>query len=166
MTQWFKALLHQDPAFFDVYDVGGIAAQVGANANKFRRGLGRKFGEGFQFLTTGIGGLAFAFYSSWRVALVVLAIVPLVAILAMMVLEMNQSKGTRAARSYRKAGGVAYSAVSSIKTVLSLNAIKDMIESYKEATLEAYKTSVRLLVKQGFANGKFSSKLVFNPVLT
>ena len=79
MWQWFKALLHQDHAFFDVYDVGGIAAQVGSNANKFRRGLGRKLGEGFQFLTTVIGGLAIALYSSWKVALVVIAIVPFVA---------------------------------------------------------------------------------------
>jgi ATP-binding cassette subfamily B (MDR/TAP) protein 1 len=65
---WFKALLRQDPAYFDVNDIGGVAAQVGPNSTKFRRGLGRKFGEGIQFLTTGIGGLAFAFYSSWRVS--------------------------------------------------------------------------------------------------
>jgi ATP-binding cassette subfamily B (MDR/TAP) protein 1 len=65
---WFKALLRQDPAYFDVNDIGGVAAQVGPNSTKFRRGLGRKFGEGVQFLTTGIGGLAFAFYSSWRVS--------------------------------------------------------------------------------------------------
>jgi ATP-binding cassette subfamily B (MDR/TAP) protein 1 len=65
---WFRALLRQDPAYFDVNDIGGLAAQVGPNSNKFRRGMGRKFGEGIQFLTTGIGGLAFAFYSSWRVS--------------------------------------------------------------------------------------------------
>jgi ATP-binding cassette subfamily B (MDR/TAP) protein 1 len=65
---WFRALLRQDPAYFDVNDIGGLAAQVGPNSNKFRRGIGRKFGEGIQFLTTGIGGLGFAFYSSWRVS--------------------------------------------------------------------------------------------------
>ena len=56
--QWFKALLRQDTAFFDVHDAGGIAGQVGPSSNKYRRGVGRKFGEGVQFLTTGIGGVA------------------------------------------------------------------------------------------------------------
>mmetsp|Transcript_19432 Transcript_19432/g.45977 ORF Transcript_19432/g.45977 Transcript_19432/m.45977 type:complete len:261 (+) Transcript_19432:223-1005(+) len=59
---WFRALLRQDPAFFDVRDVGGLAAQIGPNATKYRRGVGRKFGEGIQFFTTGVGGLAFAFF--------------------------------------------------------------------------------------------------------
>lgn len=146
--------MRQDAAFFDVYDIGGVAAQVGSNANKFRRGIGGKFGEGIQFLTTGVGGLAFAFYSSWKVAIVVLAIVPFVAALTMFVLQLNQTKGQRAALAYKHAGGVAYSAVSAYKTVLSLNAIKDMVEKYKDATKQAFKTSVASLVKSGLANGK------------
>lgn len=152
--QWFDALLRQDAAYFDVNDVGGIAGQVGPSSNKYRRGLGRKFGEGIQFLTTGIGGLAFAFYSSWRVAFVVLAVVPFVSITAIMVMQLNQSKGTRAAAAYKQAGGVAYSAVSAIKTVLSLNAIQTMIDKYAEATQDAYHQATGILIKQGFANGE------------
>jgi ATP-binding cassette subfamily B (MDR/TAP) protein 1 len=56
--QWFKALLRQDTAYFDVHSASGIAGQVGPSSNKYRRGVGRKFGEGIQFLTTGIGGVA------------------------------------------------------------------------------------------------------------
>jgi ATP-binding cassette, subfamily B (MDR/TAP), member 1 len=151
--QWFNALLRQDAAYFDVNDVGGIAGQVGPSSNKYRRGLGRKFGEGIQFLTTGVGGLAFAFYSSWRVAFVVLSVVPLVSLTAIMVMQLNQSKGVRAAAAYKTAGGVAYSAVSAIKTVLSLNAIQTMIDKYAEATQIAYKQATGILIKQGFANG-------------
>lgn len=66
LTQTF--LPHAPSLQQDVNDIGGVAAQVGPNSTKFRRGVGRKFGEGIQFLTTGIGGLAFAFYSSWRVS--------------------------------------------------------------------------------------------------
>jgi ATP-binding cassette, subfamily B (MDR/TAP), member 1 len=43
--QWFRALLRQDPAFFDVNDISGLAALVGPSAAKYRRGVGRKFGE-------------------------------------------------------------------------------------------------------------------------
>ena len=79
--QWFAALLKQDQAYYDVTNTGGVAGSVGPAATKYRRGLGRKFGEGVQFLTTGVGGLSFAFYSSWKVAFVVLAVVPFAAVL-------------------------------------------------------------------------------------
>ena len=152
---WFKALLRQDRAFVDVNNIGGIAQQLGPTANKYQRGIGRKFGEGVQFLTTGFGGLAFAFWSSWKVALVVLAVVPFVSGAALMVVSLNQTKGSRAAMAYKTAGGVAYSSVAAIKTVLSLNAVTEMIRQYADATEEAFKQAARVLVAQGFFNGTF-----------
>ena len=152
--QWFKALLRQDIAFFDVYDVSGIAATIGPNSNKFRRGMGAKFGEFLQFTTTFVGGIAYAFYASWQVALVVIAVLPFCSIAAVAVMKINQSKGAVSAKAYSRAGSVAYSTVSAIKTVLSLNATSEMIRQYKDATLDAYKSSVRMLWKAGLANGK------------
>jgi ATP-binding cassette, subfamily B (MDR/TAP), member 1 len=192
---WFRSLLRQDPAFFDVHDIGGIANNVGPASNAYRRGTGRKFGEGIQFSTigtfsrldnerssalffgnmcsslffffcvvvvnrslhqtTGIGGLGYAMFSSWRVALLVLGVTPLLSISAMAVVSLNQTKSSRAAKSYSTAGSVAYSTVSSVRTVLSLNAIERMIEKYSEATQEAFKNSTAVLIKQGFANGTF-----------
>jgi hypothetical protein len=55
-----RALLRQDHAFFDVYDVSGIASQVEANAHRYRRGVGRKFAEGIESTVAGIGGLVYA----------------------------------------------------------------------------------------------------------
>ena len=156
--EWFRALLRQDSAYFDVHNVGGIAQQIGPNATKFRRGMGRKFGEGIQFLTTGVGGLAYALFSSWRVALVVVAAVPLVSVAALMVVTLNQTKGARAAKAYKTAGGVAYSSVSAIRTVLSLNAIPEMMRQYQDATQEAFHQAIGILPKQGFFNGTCSER--------
>jgi ATP-binding cassette, subfamily B (MDR/TAP), member 1 len=151
--QWFAALLRQDAAYFDVYDISGIAGQIGPSTIKYRRGLGRKFGEGIQFLTTGIGGVGFALWSSWRTALVVLALVPLLAVSGFAVMQLNQAKGTRNAAAYKTAGSVAYTTVSAIKTVLSLNAAGTMIQKYAVATQEAYDYATGILIKQGVANG-------------
>lgn len=112
-------------------------------------------GEGFQFFTTGVGGLGFAFYVSWRVALVVLTVIPFVALSAMATVYYNQTKGQRAAASYKTAGSVAYSAVSSVKTVLSLNAIREMLRQYAESTTEALHNATSVLINQGLANGAF-----------
>ena len=68
-------------------------------------------------------------------------------------MKLNQSKTARQADSYKSAGSIAYSAVSSIKTVLSLNAIETMISRYNEATQEAYILATGIHFKQGFWNG-------------
>ena len=151
--KWFRALLRQDASFFDVYDIAGVAGQVGANASKFRRGVGRKFSEGVQFGVTGVGGIGYAFYASWKVALVVLGAIPFASLAAIMVMSLNQKKGHNASESYKTAGGIAYASVSAVKTVLSLNGIQQMVDKYKQATQEAFSSSVRILIKQGFANG-------------
>jgi ATP-binding cassette subfamily B (MDR/TAP) protein 1 len=158
--EWFHALLRQDPAFFDVHDIGGISSNLGPASNRYRRGVGRKFGEGIQFLTTGIGGILFALYVSWRAALVVMAVIPFVAVSAMAVVTLNQTKSARAAQSYSRAGSVAYSTVSAIKTVLSLNAIPAMIKQYSDATQEAFKNATAVLLKQGFANGSMLGSFI------
>ena len=98
--QWFSALLRQDPAFFDVHDVGGIASNVSPAANRYRRGLGRKFGEGIQFFTTGVGGIAYAMYASWKVALVVLALTPIISFMGYMVMVLNQNKTKQSTQAY------------------------------------------------------------------
>ena len=158
--QWFAALLRQDAAFFDVHDVSGLASTVGSSATKVRRGLGRKFGEGVQFGTTFVGGIIYAFYASWRVALVVIGVLPFVSISALAVMKINQSQTARATKAYSSAGGVAYQAVSSIRTVLSLNSVPIFIKEYKAATMEAYRSAVSPLWKQGFVNGSMLGSFV------
>ena len=85
--------------------------------------------------------------------MLVLAVTPLLSVSAMAVVSLNQSKSSRAATAYSAAGSVAYSTVSSFRTVLSLNATERMIGKYKEATQEAFQNATGILLKQGFANG-------------
>jgi ATP-binding cassette, subfamily B (MDR/TAP), member 1 len=159
--QWFAALLRQDAAYFDVYDISGTAVEIGASVIRFRRGAGRKLGEGVQFLTTGIGGIAFGFYSQWKVALVTLALLPFVATFCAWLMELYRTKGARAAASYKMAGSIVYTAVSAIRTVLSLNAVPEFTRQYALATQEAYKSSMASIMKEGFANGGLLSAMIF-----
>jgi ATP-binding cassette, subfamily B (MDR/TAP), member 1 len=78
---------------------------------------------------------------------------PLTAFAAMTLLALNQGKSTRSAASYKRAGAVAYTSVSSIKTVLSLNAVPNMIALFTDATQEAYASATAVLIKLGLASG-------------
>lgn len=151
--KWFQSLLKQDSAYYDVQDISGIASTIGPQTNKYRRGLGRKFGEIFQFVTTFIGGIVYAFYASWKVAFVVLSVLPLVAAAAIFALQYNTNQSSNSAKAYATAASVAYATVSAIRTVLSLNAVPQMVKQYMEATQDAYQKSTSLFWKQGVANG-------------
>ena len=150
---WFAALLRQDAAFHDIHEVSGMATALSSAANKMKRGLGRKLGEGIQFGTTFIGGIVYAFYASWQVALVILGLLPVVSVAAFALMQLNQNQTSNAQKSYTNAGSTAYGAISNIRTVLSLNAVPEMIRQYSSATMEAYHNGIRPLVKVGLLNG-------------
>ena len=116
-TSWFDALLRQDMVYYDMKDVSGTATMISVKASKYKRGMGRKLGEGVQFTLTMIGGFAYAFYASWRTSLIVLAAIPLMAVAGIFTMKVTQGQTARSNAGYAEAGSVAYETVSGIKTV-------------------------------------------------
>lgn len=158
--QWFHALLRQDSAYFDVYNVPGVAAGIQPTCYRYRRGMGSKFGEGIQYATTVVGGVGFAFVASWKISVLVLVILPFCALCSVWAVQLNQNRTAAANRSYQKAGTVALATVSSLRTILAFNAIPRMIQEYKAATAEAARVSKRFMVKYGMVNGFFLSSYI------
>ena len=113
-----------------------------------------------------IGGLGFGFYSSWQVSLFLLAVIPFVALSTRFLVKMNQTQTARANSSYSKAGSIVYTAVSSIRTILSLNAVDGIIEKFYAATQEALEGATNQVLLVGLANGasQGSFMLVYIPV--
>jgi ATP-binding cassette subfamily B (MDR/TAP) protein 1 len=110
-------------------------------------------GDGVMFTLTAILGLGFGFWCSWKLSLLVLAIVPFMAVATGLVLKLTQTKTATVNESYAKAGSIVFSSVSSIRTILSLNAVEEVIAKFEEATQEAYVGATRHVVKLGAANG-------------
>jgi len=166
-TQWFKALLRQDMAYYDLRDVSGTATILSTNALRFKKGVGRKLSDGIQFFVTLILGLVYGFWSSWQGSFVVLAVVPFMAASASFLFKMATTQTARANSSYAKAGSIVYTCVSSIRTILSLNAVESMITKYTEATQEAYEGATADVIKFGFANGVMltSFLLCYMPII-
>jgi ATP-binding cassette subfamily B (MDR/TAP) protein 1 len=91
-------------AYYDIKDVASQATVVAASAAKFKKGLGRKMGEGIQFTITVIGGFAYAFYESWEVSLIILAIVPLMGGTAAFTMAVTTKQTERANQTYAETG--------------------------------------------------------------
>ena len=93
-----------------------------------------------------------------------LAVVPFMGAAATFMFNMATSQTSRAAASYAKAGGIVYTTVSQIRTILSLNAVETMIGQYTEATQEAYDGATKDVMKFGFANGAMMSSFLLSYV--
>ena len=122
--------------------------------------MGRKMGEGFQFFITMIGGLAYGFYASWKVSLVILTTIPFMTISSIFLMRMITSQSAAAKQGYLRAGEIAYSAVSGIRTILSLNAVPVTIDKYKGATKDACDTATKREWALGFANGAMMGSML------
>ena len=107
--RWFHALLRQDMAYFDIMDTSGTATIIGSNGRKFQNGIGYKFANGIQFSVVCVGGLAYGFWSSWQIALLVLTVIPFMAVSTAILLKLNQTQSSRANETYSKAGAIVYS---------------------------------------------------------
>jgi ABC-type multidrug transport system fused ATPase/permease subunit len=117
------------------------------------RGVGAKLGLLVNFTVMFLGGFAYAFYSSWQTSLVVLCTVPFMAISGWFLVKMTTTSTQRANAAYADAGSVAYATFSSLRTILSLNAIQIMIDQYTAAIAQAYEDSTSQVAWLGVANG-------------
>jgi len=163
--KWFEALLRQDMAYFDIQDVSGVATLISTNGAKYKRGVGVKLGLLVQFICTFLGGFIYAFYSSWQTSLVVLCTVPFMAISGWFLVKMTSTSTQRANAAYAKAGSVAYTTVSSIRTILSLNAVTNMIEQFTAATAQAYKDATSQVAWLGVANGCMMGSFLLSSIV-
>lgn len=106
-----------------------------------------------QFAVSFLGGLAYAFYSSWEASLVILSVVPFMTLSILFLVKITQSQTARSNESYSEAGSIVYTAVASIRTILSLNAVETMIDKFYAATTRAYEGAAGVVHLVGLANG-------------
>ena len=67
--------------------------------------------------------------------------------------KMNTTQTARANKTYAHAGSIVTTALGSLRTILSLNAVDRTIHQYQEATKEAYDGAVSQFWLVGLANG-------------
>jgi len=130
-------------------------------------GVGRKFAEAVQFAAAFVGAMIYSFMASWQVTLAIIAISPLLVLSGYYVIQVTTTQTARSNEAYAKAGAVVSTAVTAIRTVLSLNAIEKMVGMYKAATAQACTTAIRNAWVAGLAFGSnFVSMLLAYIVVT
>lgn len=166
-VEWLQAWLRQDAAYLDVHDMAGVATTITTQADRYRQAVGKRLGTGLQLLVATLSTMAFAIYSNWPTALVVLAAAPLAWAASYYATVVGRKVAVIRGSAYSEAGSIAYATVSAIRTVLSLNALPQLILDYQAATQKAFERCTAFLVETGLSNGlSFASPLVLNAILT
>jgi len=96
--------------------------------------------------------MGYAFWASWQITLAVLALSPLLFISTLAIIKVITSQTSRTNKTYAKAGAIVNTSVSSIRTILSLNAVQKMIDAYTDATAEACATAISYTWLAGLAS--------------
>lgn len=156
---WFDALLRQDMTYFDIKDISATATIISTNSAKYKKGLGSKLASSVQFTITFFGGLAYAFWASWKVSLMLFTIAPVMVGASLFAVKVTSTQSARANAGYAEAGSIVQTTVTGIRTILSLNAVREMIEKFKSATQNAYDEAVKVLKLIGLANGLLTGSM-------
>ncbi len=78
--QLYASIVRQEIGFFDERRTGELTNRLAADTTVLQNTVTVNVSMLLRFLVTGVGAVAFLFYTSWRLTLVALAVVPIVAI--------------------------------------------------------------------------------------
>ncbi|KAI3521330.1 hypothetical protein L1887_10793 [Cichorium endivia] len=149
-TAYLRSILRQDVTFFDTEtSTSEIMHGISSDVAQIQEVMGEKMAHFVHHICTFICGYTVGFIRSWKVSLAVLAVTPLTMFCGMAYKAVYVGLATKEVNSYKKAGGIAEQAISSIRTVFSFVAEQKLTDKY-DSLLEE---SIPVGKKLGFAKG-------------
>ncbi|XP_022964429.1 ABC transporter B family member 19-like [Cucurbita moschata] len=149
-TKYLRAILRQDISFFDMkISTGDIMHGISSDVAQIQEVMGEKMAHFIHHIFTFICGYVVGFLRSWKVSLVVFSVTPLMMFCGIAYKAIYVGLTSKEEASYRKAGGVAEQAISSIRTVFSFVAEDNLAAKYAELL----ENSVPFGKKIGFSKG-------------
>ncbi|XP_075072541.1 ATP-dependent translocase ABCB1-like [Mixophyes fleayi] len=158
--KFFKAVLHQEMAWFDSTQIGTLNTRLTDDINTIHEGLGDKICIFIQFLSTFISGIVIGFVNGWKLTLVILSVSPLVGVSAAIWSKLLASFTMEELSAYAKAGAVAEEALTAIRTVVAFNGQEKALAKYNANLRDAKKVGIKKSITTNVSMG-LSQCLIF-----
>ena len=128
----FKAILHQDIAFFDDSNnsTGVLTSNLSQDAQKIQGISGVTLGTLLQVATNLVGGVIVALVYGWKLALVATSALPILILSGLWRLKIITYFAEKNKKAYEQSAQMACEAVAAIKTVQSLTREQDVLSLY------------------------------------
>uniref|UniRef100_A0A914WVT4 ABC-type xenobiotic transporter n=1 Tax=Plectus sambesii TaxID=2011161 RepID=A0A914WVT4_9BILA len=131
--KFFRAILHQDIAWFDKNQSGTLTTKLFDNLERIKEGIGDKVALMVQYTAQFLAGFVVAFTYNWKLTLIMLSLTPLMVFIGAFITKLMAGASAQEAATYAKAGGIAEEVLSSMRTVVSFNGQKRECDRYKVA---------------------------------
>ncbi|PSS20843.1 ABC transporter B family member 8 [Actinidia chinensis var. chinensis] len=153
--KYLEAVLRQEVGFFDSQEAttSEIVNSISKDTSLIQEVLSEKVPKFLMHTSQFISGLAFSTYFSWRLSLVAFPTIILLVIPGVMYGKYLLYLSNKSFKEYSKANTLVEQALSSIKTVYSFTAEKNIIEKYSMILEETTKIGVKKGLAKGLAVG-------------
>ncbi|CAK4078009.1 unnamed protein product [Aphanomyces euteiches] len=151
--EYIRAILRQEIGWFDVNNPMQLATKVADTTLIIQDGLGRKIGDGINFISMGLGGITIGLVKGWKLALALLGFTPLIALAAFIMIRSLTVAVQASVASYGAAGGVAEESLSNIRTVQTFNSMAAFVSKYKAALVATEKAGIKKGLAVGMGTG-------------
>ena len=149
-SRLFDALLEQEIGFFDEQKTGDLMSRINSDSTVLQNTLSVNISMILRNVVAAAGGLAFLFYTSWKLAILLLVVLPPLAWLAAQFGGKVRKISRRVQESLGSASAVADESLSNIRTVRSFAA--EPVESLRfltalERALDIAQEKIRLVAQ-------------------
>ncbi|AUX30341.1 MULTISPECIES: ABC transporter ATP-binding protein [Sorangium] len=156
-AQLFEHLLRQEVAFFDDHRTGELTNRLASDATVLQSAVSVNVSMALRYAASVIGGVAFLFYTSPRLTLLMLAVVPVVALGSVAYGRRVRRLSRSVQDALARASEVAEEALSGIRTVRAFAAEQHEAARYSGRVAESFD----LARKRIRASGSFMGVVTF-----
>jgi ABC-type multidrug transport system fused ATPase/permease subunit len=153
----FKKMVYMPMSFFDVNKVGELTSRVSSDITQIQETLRTTIAEFFRQVIIILGGVAFLFMISWKLALIMLGTVPVMAVLAVFFGRFIRRLSKQAQDYAAESNSIIEETLAGISNVKAFTFEKFAIGNYDQKTQEIR----NLNVKSGIWRGLFVSFIIF-----
>ena len=153
----FKKMVFMPMAFLDTNKVGELTSRVSSDITQIQETLRTTIAEFFRQVIIILGGVAFLFMISWKLALIMLGTVPVMAVLAVFFGRFIRRLSKQAQDYDAESNYIIEETLSGISNVKAFTFEKFAIGNYDSKTQEIR----NLNVKSGIWRGLFVSFIIF-----
>uniref|UniRef100_A0AC35FBA3 p-glycoprotein n=1 Tax=Panagrolaimus sp. PS1159 TaxID=55785 RepID=A0AC35FBA3_9BILA len=130
---FFKSVLRQNIAWYDINNSGTLATKLFDNLERIKEGTGDKVALAIQFTAQFFGGFAIAFTYDWKLTLIMMSLSPLMILTGVFLAKLMSESTSKEAKQYAVAGAIAEEALTSLRTVYAFNGQNYECQRYNKA---------------------------------
>ncbi|KAJ7150056.1 multidrug resistance protein 1 [Mycena crocata] len=153
--RYLKAVLRQDPTFFDGVGAGEVVTRIQTDTHLVQQGISEKVALSVFFISGFISGFVIAFVRSWRMALVLSTMLPFMSIVGGLMGKFVTRYTEESLKHVAEGGTLAEETISTIRTAHAFGTQVTLAMLYDAFVAKARRVDTKAAIVHGGGLGSF-----------